>query len=314
MNALPETFVRTIKGVHGDVGAKWLDELPALLRECERRYELRLLPPFELSFNYVAPAVRADGLPCVLKLGVPADPERAREPAALRLFAGRGAVRVLDADDERGILLLERLLPGRTLHHVAPDEEAVRIAAGLLRRLRTLAPVGEAAAAFPTTADWARGLERLRARFGDGTGPLPERLVARAEAEFARLHAAPDGPLLLLHGDLHHGNILSGQREPWLAVDPKGVVGESAFGVVQFLLNNLPENDDEAAVRLIRRRIAQFAEELGLRASRIAAWTFAHMVLSAWWCIEDDTDGADGTIRLAALLENDLTTEEETQR
>ncbi|MBB6673998.1 aminoglycoside phosphotransferase family protein [Cohnella nanjingensis] len=305
MNALPETFVRTVGSVHGDQGTRWLSELPDLLRECERRYELRLLPPYELSYNYVAPAVRADGLPCVLKLGVPSDPERAREPAALRLFGGRGAVRALAADDERGVLLLERLLPGRTLHSVAQDDEAVRIAADLVRRLRTPAPAGDAAAAFPTSAQWARGFERLRARFGGGTGPLPEPLVARAEALFARLHAEPDGPALLLHGDLHHGNILSAEREPWLAVDPKGVIGEAAYEVVPFLLNNLPEEDEDAMIRLIRRRVAGFAEALGLSSSRIADWLFAHTVLSAWWCVEDGVDGAEGQIRIAARLEND---------
>jgi len=121
---------RTIVALHGDRGASWWRELPQLLERCARRWSLRILPPFDnLSYNYVAPAVRADGSEVVLKVGVP-HPELLSEMAALRHYDGRGSVRLLDADEAWGALLLERLRPGAMLVTVDDDEAATRVAAG----------------------------------------------------------------------------------------------------------------------------------------------------------------------------------------
>src|SRR6266540_2476627 len=204
---IPEAFARRIRESFEDKGAAWLTELPALVAECARRWSLTVAPPFmPLSYNYVAPAARADGTPAVLKLGVP-HRELTSEVAALRVFDGRGAVRLLDADPDRGFLLLERLLPGTTLVPLVPeeDERATVIAAGVMRGLWRPAP--EDAGLLPTVAGWAAGFNRLRARFQGGTGPLPAALVARAEAIFAERVAAAEGPPVLMHGDLHHDNI-----------------------------------------------------------------------------------------------------------
>lgn len=67
-------------------------------------------------------------------------------------------------------------------------------------------------------------------------------MVGRAEELFAKLLAAPGEPLLL-HGDPHHGNILAAEREPWLAIDPKGGIGEAEYGVIPFLMNHVPEDN-----------------------------------------------------------------------
>ena len=299
MIRLSEAFQETVRGVHGANGDKWLNGFDSLLLYCERRWNLSIRDAYPLSYNFVAPADGPDGQRYVLKLGVPEDPERPREAESLRLYGGRGAVRLVDAELERGVLLLERCSPGNTLKSVKDDAEATRIAAALMRKLRTAAPEGNR---FPTTRDWAFGLRKLRARFGGGTGPLPERLVRAAETGYERLHASISSPLQLLHGDLHHDNILSAEREPWLAIDPKGVVGDPAFEPVQYLINRLPDDSAEA-VRLIEQRAHTFAAELGLDAGRIMAWTFCHCVLSAWWCIEDGVSGAERTIRIAEELE-----------
>lgn len=301
MERLPVAFQETVRSVHGANGERWLAGFDSLLLYCERRWDLAIRGAYPLSYNFVAPAEGPDGARYVLKLGVPEDPERPREEEALRLYDGRAAVRLVDAEPERGILLLERCSPGRTLHTVADDGEATRIAAATIRRLRTPAPP-DGGVRFPTTRDWALGLRKLRVRFGGGTGPLSERLVRKAEAGFERLHDTAVAPLLLLHGDLHHGNILSAEREPWLAIDPKGVIGEEACETVPFLLNNLPD-DSAASARLIEERAAVFARELELDAGRILAWTFCRCVLSAWWCVEDGVSGAERLIRIADELE-----------
>ncbi|MDQ2808397.1 MAG: aminoglycoside phosphotransferase family protein [Chloroflexota bacterium] len=297
MHAIPDNFARLTAEVHGAAGVAWLAALPGLLADCERRWGLRVGPPFALSYNYVAPAVRADGSEVVLKLGVP-QRELLSETAALQVYAGRGSVQLLAADPARGILLLERLWPGTPLVELA-DDAATAIAAQVMRELWQPVPAQHA---FRTVGDWAAGLGKLRARFGGGTGPLPARLVALAEGLFAELLPAQAAPVVL-HGDLHHWNIVAAQRRPWLALDPKGILGEPAYEVGAWLRNPLPgllAQPDPA--RLQARRVAQFAEVLELDRRRLAAWGVAQAVLSAWWSIEDHGHGGADALTCAELL------------
>jgi streptomycin 6-kinase len=266
--------------------------------ECEQRYALTVLPPFDLSYNYVAPAVRADGAGVVLKLGVP-NPELLTEIAALRHYDGRGIVQLLDADEEVGLLLLERLKPGTTLLGLADDEEATAIAAQVMGDLWRLPPAGHN---FPAVAKWAAGMERLRHEFDGGSGPFPPRLVALAEALFADLLGSMSDPVLL-HGDLHHENILRAERQPWLALDPKGVVGEPAYEVGALLRNPLPQLLSwPRPERIQARRLDILAEILGFDRQRMIAWSVAQAVLSAWWSYEDHGHGWEPAIACAELL------------
>ncbi|MBN1180492.1 MAG: phosphotransferase [Anaerolineae bacterium] len=284
--------------LHGDAGVAWLEGLPRLVGACERQWSLTAGAPFvNLSYNYVAPAVRADGTPAILKIGFP-NPELTTEIAALALYDGRGCARLLAVDPERGALLIERLVPGTPLAG-SDDEAATRVAAGVMRRLWRPAPVGHA---FPTVARWAQGLARLRGRFDGGSGPLPRSLVERAEGLFADLLESMGEPVLL-HGDLHHANILRAERETWLAIDPKGVVGEAEYDVGALLRNPLPwllEQPDPAAVAA--RRVAVLADMLGFDPRRILGWGVAQAVLSAWWSIEDHGSGWEPAIRCAEIM------------
>jgi streptomycin 6-kinase len=127
-------------------------------------------------------------------------------------------------------------------------------------------------------------------------------LVERAEATFTEFLATPYEPVLL-HGDLHHGNILTAQREPWLALDPKGVVGEAAYEVGAFLRNPMPrllQGPDPG--RLLARRVDQMAEELGFDRERLLRWGIAQAVLSAWWSYEDHGHGWEPAIACARYL------------
>ncbi|GLX67311.1 aminoglycoside phosphotransferase family protein [Paenibacillus glycanilyticus] len=297
---IPEHLYQTIKSVHGEKGEQWLEGFDRLLLDCEEKWGMTVeMPsPFVLSFNFVAPVVMRDGTRAVLKLGVPSREIRT-ELAALRLYDGRGSVRLLAEDEERGALLIERVEPGLTLAESELGDEARTLAAAeVMRRLAVPAPDG---GEFPSVADWAAGLARLRQRHGGGTGPLPERVVGRAEEVFRRLL---DGgrPLLLLHGDLHHGNILSsGHGEPgWLAIDPKGVVGEAEYGTIPLLLNQLPP---KGQLEVIRRRVELLCGALGLDHARTLAWGFAHAVLSTAWCDEDGVGDIPAALERASWFE-----------
>ena len=291
---LPESFRRRVTGAFPE-GAAWLDSLPARIAECEQRWKIQASAPFELSYSYVAAARTAGGEEVVLKLGVP-NRELRSEIAALQLYGGGAAVRLLDSDAERGLLLLERLSPGEKLASLHDDEQATRIAAGLMRELWRPLPANHS---LPTTADWAAGLRRLRPKFGGGTGPFPARLVEMAESLFGELHQSSESPVLL-HGDLHHLNILFSQRRGWVAIDPKGVVGERAYEPAALLENPEPGRSLDLAVQ--RRRIEVLAEELGLDPQRIVRWAAAHAVLSAWWTYEDSAGDWEPALACAEVL------------
>lgn len=299
---LPPHFTRTITDLFDERGVAWLENLPGLLADCERRWSLKVLPPFELSYNYVAPAIRADGTEVILKLGVP-DGALTDEMTALRLWDGRGMVQLLDCDPEQGIILLERLKPGAPLLTVEDDEEATRIFAQVARQLWIPAPPVHN---FDTPQAWAEGLKRLRDHFGGGTGPLPVKIVETAESLFAELLSSQADPVLL-HGDLHHWNIISATRQPWLALDPKGIVGESCYEVGAWLRNPVGHLFNQPnPSRLLARRVAILAEELGFDRQRILGWGVAQAMLSAWWSIEDHERGWEEAVAIAEILSEKL--------
>jgi streptomycin 6-kinase len=297
---IPQAMVRNVPSMVGSEGQAWLDQLPGLLRELSKRWGISIDAPFpDVWFNYVAPARRRDGSRAVLKVGFP-HPELFTEIDALRLYNGRGAVQILEIDEEKAAFLLERLEPGKQLSSLEDDAEATRIAAAVMRQLRPPIPRKHR---FPTVADWAnRGFRKLRAEFDGGTGPFPRGLVEEAEMVFAELLPSM-AEAVVLHGDLHHGNILSAHRAPWLTIDPKGVVGEPAYETGSLLRNPFPQLLDYPDVgRVLSRRIDILAHELGFERERIRRWGLAQAVLSAWWSFEDQAGSWQYGIRVGEIL------------
>jgi streptomycin 6-kinase len=295
---VPEGLARTTIDLRGAAGAEWLERLPATVALCEERWSLAVGLPFpELSYNYAARAIRADGTAAVLKLSFP-NAELRAEAEALRLFDGRGAVRLLEVDLDAGAMLLERLGPGLPLTSVRGEEEATSIAADVLGELWRPVPPDHP---FPTVADWALGLARLRRDFGGGTGPLPTPLVERAEALFAELLKSQTEPVLL-HGDLHHYNVLAAGRRPWLAIDPKGVVGEPAYDTGALLRNPAHLLRTPQPAKVLERRLDQLCERLDLDRSRVAGWSTSQAVLAAYWSLEESGRVWDEALAFAELL------------
>ena len=300
-HVVPGSLAATITGVYGPAAAPWLAGIADTIAGCEREWNIEVGEPFPgLSFNFVLHAAGAAGTPLVLKLGFPSQ-EIACEMHALRAYNANGAVRLVESDPSIAALLLERVEPGDTLLTVADDAEATRIAASVMRQICVAQPSGTS---FPSVADWGLGFERMRKKFDGGCGPMPEAIVSRAESLFAELVSSSESPILL-HGDLHHGNILR-SHDGWLTIDPKGVIGEPAYEVGSFMRNwapgMLPTPDPVAH---FARRLDIFADELDLPRERLRDWTFAQAVLSAWWCIEDGwTSGWKPTIELAELAQN----------
>jgi streptomycin 6-kinase len=282
--------------------------LPALLEEACSRWELTDVQPVpNLSYNFVAFArlpersrwsssreaayrdqAQSKGVgEVVIKLGIP-NRELTSEIAALRLYNGRGACRLLDANAEKGMLLLERLQPGRMLAELKDDIRATEIAADVMYQLWQSAP--EDKVELIQLKDWFNGFKRLRKRFNGETGPLPKRLVEIAESLSTDL-LAENKDETLLHGDFHHFNVLESARG-WLAIDPKGVIGPRGYEIGPFLINPndrfLNGSNPKAQTE---KRIAILSEMLDMERERIRSWAICHAVLSAWWSIEDNDPG-----------------------
>lgn len=301
MIELPEALVRNNAQARGAKGLAWLDRLPELIARFADRWSLTVEPPFEdLSYNYVAPAVRADGARVVLKLSPPGDGESLVEVEAVQAFDGHGMVRVLELDVPECAMLLERLEPGKPLHSLGDDRVEMHIAAQTMRQLWRSVPVPHP---FPTVADWGEAFARYRAEHGGTAGPLPAAIFERGERLYRELDAS-SSQRLLLHGDLHQDNILSATRQPWLAIDPKGVVGDPAYEIGPLLLNPWKywqTASDPASI--LSRRVEWLADALDLERERVRLWGIARLVLSAVWSAENNGDGWRHAIGLAELLD-----------
>jgi streptomycin 6-kinase len=188
---------------------------------------------------------------------------------------------LLDADPDVGALLVERLEPGTMLVEVAEsdDDQATIIAAGLLRQLWR--PVPETGHGLRPLEDWCAAYDRNREVLGRAVDGFPAALFQRADA-LRRDLLASTTTQSVLHGDMHHFNVLRAQRADWLAIDPKGLAGDRAFDVCQFFRNPHP-----VPTRVNSRRLDVLCAELGLDRQRTRDWCFVHAVLDACWDFED---------------------------
>ncbi len=264
MELNPE-LIRNVTGTWGAEGERWLTALPELVTALADEWEVEVGDPYPLTYHWVAP-IR--GQAQVIKLGF----ELATEAAALECFGGHGAVRLLRKDLARGALLLERADPGTPARTLVPerDEEATAVLIDVARRLHAARPSAE----LPP-------LTRLSDTFRRYRGTLPGHLVERAGRLFDELCASAT-ETVVLHGDLHHDNVLRAEREPWLAIDPHGWVGDPGYDVGAMLYNPF-----DAPVSLVPSRIEQVADGLDLPTDRVVAWGFVMAVLSEVWTTED---------------------------
>lgn len=230
--AVPPGLAAAVRRREGSAGEAWLRELPELAAAACARWGCRIVgAPLHGETALVLPVERG-GQAAALKISFP-HPRCAEEAAALEHFDGAGVVRLLAVSPDRAALLLERVGPA-TLETVRA-EEATEIAGELARRLAVPAPAGTRSLAS-TAGPWLAQLERLAA-----PGLVPTREVDRARELIAQL--ADDRTATMLHADLHFGNVLRAEREPWLAIDPIGWRGTAAFDAFTVVAKTTPTRD-----------------------------------------------------------------------
>ncbi len=271
-------FEKNILSIRGNRGQKWPGDLPRTVNEFAQLWHLSSLEPVEnLSYNYVLSGFQ-EGRPIVLKLSLDSKGLNI-EAAALKAFKGHGVVDVIDRAD--GALLIERAIPGYSLKEFFPncEDEAIAITIEVIKKLHSAPRMNQKG--FPTINDWLTALDKPYEQLGQSL--IKARLL---RDELLNTMNAP----ILLHGDLHHENILASGLE-WKVIDPKGVIGELSYEVGCFIRNPLdvlPNHPD--SLKIITNRINAFSKNLNLDPDRITKWCFVQAMLAVAWALEDNVD------------------------
>lgn len=274
MITVPEGFGEGL----GDGAPEWVAKLPKLATKACARWQLT--PDGALMNGFCAvvlPVRRADGHPAVLKLTW-IDHETQYEPLALKLYDGNGAVQLLDFDEELGALLLERLDHTHSLDD-EPIELAVGVIGALLRRHRHL----EAPAEF----------RRFSSELPDHHPAIPRKLLdaARDIADNRTMGTT------LVNEDLHYENVLRGDREPWLMIDPKPLSGDPEYCMIPLLWNRFDELDGRKG---LTDRFLALCDAGELDVAKARDWTFYRAVANWIWGLEEDlADVAENCAEIA---------------
>jgi streptomycin 6-kinase len=272
---IPDSFARATIDRERAAGEAWLAELRAIVEDLLARWKCE--PDGEVlhgEVGLIVPVRRTAG-PAVLKVSFP-HPGNAYEPDAFAAWGGRGAVLLYERDDERFAMLLERAGPSR-LADLQDGDEIAEAAGRLSRRLSIPGPAG-----WPRLREQADGWEeQIRAGAAEFPQALPRSVVDAALAIVDEL--GRHQPELVVHGDLHSRNILRGEREDWLAIDPKGWVGDPAYDGSMFFrarARALMETDD--LVKALLRELEVYADAAEADAERVRRWARLQLVLGAY--------------------------------
>jgi len=241
----------------------WLAALPGIVAECAEQWSLELEAPVGTPHSLVVPAGDV-----VLKVNAPSHFEADHEADALAVWNGAGAVRLLAGDDGRRAFLCERCRPGTPLWDTGVDDVVV-----IARLLARLSIELEAAEPFRLLADeadrWAEELPRRN--------ELSRRALEPGLLDYALdvLRTVDRDARFLANQDLHGGNVLSAAREPWLAIDPKPLVGERELDAVGLLRNAVW--DGQSITRWL-----DVLSALQLDRERMRGWGVAHALAWGW--------------------------------
>lgn len=246
--------------------AAWLGQLPVTIRHLRQEWSLTLARPFEAdaSASWVAPCAQEDGSPAVLKIGLP-HMEARSEIDGLLFWDGDPTVSLLESDRGLNAMLLERCLPGTHLRTL-PEDEQDPVVAEMLKRLWRR-PIGPHS--FRQLAEMIAEWNRETSEEMEG---WPDPRLANEGITIRKELAANAPDAVTLGTDLHAGNILRAEREPWLVIDPKPFLGDPAYDATQHLLNCKGRLERDP-----RGTISRFAELLEIDHERVRLWVFARL-------------------------------------
>lgn len=289
-----DAFTKNIQDTFGTTGKVWLQSLPSLISELETTWQWKFSHPAkDLSYNFVGFGKKnVDGNEVVVKILCP-DGVLEKELQWFQVYPDV-TPKILGYDPQIRAFLMEKMSPGQSLKYLVQrgqDAEATRILAKVIQHLGK--PVDSVKAPFRHVRDFIPTLSKLH-------GKVPSELVHLAAFLFQDLcmTASQD---VLLHGDLHHDNVLS-SGDSWSVIDPHGYVGDPAFEVGAMIGNPLdcyPQGDLQG---ILETRLQILSEELSWDAQRILGWCFCYSMLSAAWSVEDQQEIPENLLHIIWIL------------
>ncbi len=292
IDEIPSELVSHVTAGCGKRGVEWLEALPRMINCLEDLWQVAVGEPFAgIEYNFVAPAIKDNGEEVVIKIHPPWDPiEIFDEAAFLAKREGRGCVRLLAVNHDSRAIMLERILPGRTLTEIFAESKSDAVGPAIEALKSISIPASHTPPTAPTVDGWFGNFERYRET------DFPRRYAEKA-FEFYRELSPEPGRTLYIHGDFHPGNIVNAEREQFLVIDPKGVVGHIGFEIAAFLNNFYwwQENDPDID-RILADALEQFSSAFEIPQTELRKWAYAQMVIGAWWNYSDMPDLYDGGV------------------
>ena len=273
---IPRDFAQFTIAREGSAGCCWLETLPALIETLCKRWRLTLEGDVVHGGMALILPARRENEPAILKISW-IDESTKDEAAALLAWGGQGAVRLFEYGPALGAMLLERLNNRSSLSTIEITP-AITIAGHLLRRLAIPPPTS----LFPSLQTTATTfVHTFIQRWEHSDYPTPRHVLDQARSLAKQLSASPENHLLVDY-DLHYANILASQREPWLAIDPKVIIGDPEFGIAQLLWCRL---EDIQAHRGLKYHFQALTEAAALNYARARSWTFVRCVDYWLWSV-----------------------------
>lgn len=295
---IPDHVIKNIIELHGEKGTSWISDLEKFISYYEKEWQFKAEKCFpDAQFNVVLDVTQNNGVSAVFKCCLP-NKEFKTENLSLKHYDGDGAAKLLKSDIDNGAMLIEKITPGTSLESLSNIEAETQYAIDVCRKLHT--PIKNDQL-FPSLENWFTGFDRLYKKFNNTSGPFDEKLIKKAKKISRELLSSQSQPILL-HGDLHYANLILNQ-DHYVAIDPKGVIGESAFEIP------LPRVSDSITEKELFYRLDCFITQSQFDQKRIYSWVFCKAVLAAWWTVEDSGSFSDFTkrfLRVAKLIESEV--------
>jgi streptomycin 6-kinase len=275
-------FKTKVISTWGKKGEIWLNQLPSIIEKVAQHWQLdNINVVHNLSYNYLALAVQKNKIPVAIKISCD-EQLILNEYQALKHFNGQGAIKVFDIDKTYSALLLEQAIPGHLLktHNSYDIKNTINLYAQVVKELASSQLIIHE---YSHVSKWCDVIDQIKhnhieSHFLKLAKQLKSFLLDSSEKEY------------LCHGDLHLENILQHGKK-WLAIDPKGIIGEMTFEAAAFdLISSDEMQNTQSIAQKIIVRVKQISEALNLTYERLLAWIFLRVIISAQWFIEDNGD------------------------
>lgn len=277
----PQRMINYATQGWGERGEAWLKDLPGILDRCCEKWGLMLRGTTEeIKANYIGYATMELGEEAVLKVGVP-HRDFSTEMEALDIYDGRGINRLIDRDIDLNAMLLERIRPGKMLSSISDKRAQAEAGAAIMVSLQTVPP--PVAHTLPHFMEWVESSHEDARACED-----PERSRGYIDQfprvlEIMAAFGVDAEPQKLLHGDLHHFNILEDERRGWIAIDPKGVIGASCLDIGRFIGNTVGDGSRSEKRAEVIEALEIFSSILDETFERVCLGAFVDKIVGSSW-------------------------------